>query len=147
MTDIDGRWWRQPAWQGLISGWLVGMLWWAGLMVAFGPSTIVEGARGVVVERPITVASRLIYAPLMAIPWAFVGLLVGVAKSHFRGQWVTSAAAVGTVAGGVCALATHLFDGWLTWIMPACCLGGALIGLVLGVVASAVLGLSRDMDG
>jgi hypothetical protein len=146
MTGVEQPWWRRPTWQGLLGGWLVGMVWWAGLMVAFGPGTVVENPGGVMVERQITVASRLVYAPLVAIPWAFVGLLVGVSNAHYHGYWVTVGAVAGAVVGGVYILETHPFDGWLAWMMPAGCLSGAFAGMCLGVIVSAVLGLSRDPD-
>jgi hypothetical protein len=82
----------------------------------------------------------------MAIPWAVVGLIVAVANSHYRGNWIAAVSALCTVAGGVYSLVTHPFDGWLVWMMLGCCLGGAIAGLVLGVVVSEVAGLSLDSD-
>jgi hypothetical protein len=128
MGESRSGWRRNPLLLGPLTGWLAGMAWWAGLMVAFGPSVRVthEG------ERPITVASRLVYAPLVAVPWAGVGLVAGAVASAVRGPWVPTAAGLGTAAGGAYSLATSPFDGWLALTMPVDCLAGALAGSVVG---------------
>jgi hypothetical protein len=133
-------WWRNPFFLGLVGGWLVGMLWWAGLMIAFGPSTIVTLEAGQVVERPITLLSRLRYAPVVALPWAFVGLIVGCCTAVAQNRLVAVVACVSLIAGGVGAVATNPFDGWLTIMMPLCCLGGALAG---AFITAAVIVLWR----
>jgi hypothetical protein len=104
---MGARWCRNPLLVCPLVGWLIGMAWWAGLMVAFGPATVVTHSG----ERPITVASRVAYAPLVALPWAAVWVLVGIANAQFRGVWVPAAAALGTVGGGAYAVATNPFDG------------------------------------
>jgi hypothetical protein len=119
------------------------MLWWAGLMVAFGPSVAVSSEGGHSVERPITVASRLVYAPYVAVPWAVGGLAVGAVAAVVRGPWVPAAAGLGMIVGGVYTLATSPFDGWLTVNMPVFCLGGALAGSVVGAAAGVVRRLLR----
>ncbi|MCE9567741.1 MAG: hypothetical protein K8U57_37555 [Planctomycetes bacterium] len=131
-------WKRNPFVLGPLIGLLTGMLWWAGLMIASGPSVAVTIEGGSVVEREITVASRLLYAPIAAIPWAAVGLLVGAIAAAVRGPWVPVAAAFGTVGGGVYSLATSPFDGWLAITMPICCLVGGLAGTAVGVLLRAV---------
>ena len=90
---------QNPYLLGPAIGWLAGILWWAGLMVAFGPSVLVT-QNG---ERKITVASGLVYAPVVAIPWAAVGLAVGVIIAAAPGPCVPTAATVGTLAGGAIA--------------------------------------------
>ncbi|MBN9121336.1 MAG: hypothetical protein J0I06_19650, partial [Planctomycetes bacterium] len=139
-------WRRHPIVLCTLAGWLAGMLWWTGLMIAFGPSTVVTTERGFLEERPRSVASRAVYAPLVAIPWALVWVLVGVANAQFRGYWVPVAAAVGTVGGGAYSVATNYFDGWLVIFMTGGCLGGTLVGLVVGVLTRATWGWFRGWE-
>ncbi len=68
MSKPLSDWHTSPLVLGPLLGWLSGMLWWTGLMIAFGPATVVTSEG----ERPITVASRVVYAPLVAVPWAIV---------------------------------------------------------------------------
>ena len=44
------NWKRNPFVLGLLIGWLVGILWWTVLMIAFGPSTVVTVEHGEVVD-------------------------------------------------------------------------------------------------
>ena len=123
---------------GALVGCVAGMLWWAGLVVAFGPSTEVTiGSRGFE-QRKITVLSRLVYAPLVALPWAVVGVVAGGATAGVRGPWVPVATALGLFAGGVYSLANSPFDGWLAITMPIWCLGGALGGIAVGALAGSI---------
>jgi hypothetical protein len=140
MGESRSNWLRNLLVLGPLAGWFTGVACWAGLMVAFGPSVAVthEG------ERPISVASRLVYAPLAAVPWAVVGLVAGAVASAVRAPWVPLAAGLGAVAGGAFSLATSPFDGWLALTMPVCCLAGALAGCVVGAVAGIV---SRSLAG
>lgn len=128
--------WRKPLVYCPLLGWSAGVVWWTGLVITFGSSVVVthEG------ERTITVASRLVYAPLVAIPWALVWALVGIANLQFRGFWVPVAAALGTLSGGAYSVATNYFDGWLAILMPIQCLSGTVIGLVAGAISRAVWG-------
>src|SRR5438270_5098999 len=112
---------------GVGTGWLVGMLWWSGLMVTFGPSVAVTHDSTGWHERQITVWDRLRYAPLTAVPWAVVGGIVGAAAGRLGGYAVPLASLAGTVAGGVYVLATTPVDGWLALTMPGYCLAGTLI--------------------
>lgn len=133
---------RNPPVLGLLVGWLVGMLWWTVLMFAFGPSVVVENAgdgRGIV-ERPVTVLSRLRWAPVVAVPWATVGLIVGWFTAMARSRWVAVTACGGLIIGGIGAIAGNPFDGWLAIMMPLCCLGGAFGG---ALVAEAAIALWR----
>ena len=107
--------------------WAAGMLWWAGLMVAFGPSAVITTGDSGLEERRITVLSRLRYAPLVAIPWAAVGLFAGAVVSAVPGPWVPAAAGLGAITGGAYSAATSPFDGWLTITMPLCCLDEACL--------------------
>ena len=136
----QSNWRRNPLVLCPLGGWLAGMLWWAGLMVAFGPSTGVSFEGGFRVERRQSVASHVTYAPVVALPWAAVWALVGAANVQFRGYWVPVAAGLGAAGGGVFVLAVNPFDGWLTMIMPIGCLGGTLVGLVLGMVTRGTWG-------
>jgi len=138
MGDSRSSWRRNPFVLGALAGWATGMLWWAGLMVAFGPSTVVTTGSGGLEEREITVLSRLRYAPLVAIPWAVVGLVAGAVWSAVRGPWVPAGAGLGVVAGGGYSLATSPLDGWLAMTMPVCCLGEALTGIAVGALVGVV---------
>ena len=122
--------WRSPYLLGAAAGWLAGMLWWSGLMVAFGPTVIVSQDG----EREISVASHLAYAPVVATPWAAVGMVIGAIAAAARGPWVSVSAAVGTVAGGAYSLAASPFDGWLVFTMPIYCFCGSLGGAVVGAL-------------
>ena len=44
--DQARRCWLRSATLGLISGFLAGMLWWVGLMIAFGSSATVTSQNG-----------------------------------------------------------------------------------------------------
>ena len=140
MSESRAGWRRNPFILGPLVGLLIGMLWWAGLMIAFGPSTVVTLEGGQTVERLITVLSRLRYAPVVALPWAFVGLIVGCCTAAAQNRLVAVVACVGLMAGGIGVIATNPFDGWLTIMMPLCCLGSALAG---SFIAAAVLVLWR----
>jgi hypothetical protein len=150
MTKSRAKWYGNPLLVGTLSGWVVGMLWWAGLMVAFGPSTAVTTGRGGLEEREITVLSRMWYAPFVAIPWAVVGRVAGAIASAVRGPWVPAAAALGTFAGGAYSFANSPFDGWLALTMPVSCLAGALVGSMIGAGAGfawqALLGCSNHAE-
>lgn len=132
--------WRKPLLYCPLAGWLAGMLWWTGLMIAFGPSTVVTLEQGVVQERRQSVASRVAFAPVIAVPWVAVWSLVGVANAQFRGWWVPVVAAVGMIAGGAYTAAVNYFDGWLAVLMPLGCLGGTIAGTVVGSVTRACWG-------
>jgi hypothetical protein len=58
MSESTDRWYRKPFLVGTLSGCVVGILWWAGLVIAFGPSTVVTTGSGGLEEREITVLSR-----------------------------------------------------------------------------------------
>ena len=132
MNKSRAGWRRNPFLLGALAGWVVGMLWWAGLIVAFGPSTVVTNGVGGIEKRPVTVLSQMRYAPLVAVPWSVVGLIAGAITSAVRGPWVPAATGLGLVAGGVYSLVTSQFDGWLALTMPIACLGGALVGSLIG---------------
>jgi hypothetical protein len=134
MAKPRSGWWCNPFLLGLLIGWVVGMLWWTGLMIAFGPSMLVTLENGMVTETRISVLSRLRYAPLVAIPWALVGLFVGWLTSGTRGFWVPAFSGIGGVVGGVVAVANHPFDGWIWIFMLGLCLVGAFVGAVVGAV-------------
>jgi hypothetical protein len=121
-------WVRSPFVLGAIIGWLVGMLWWTGLMVTFA---IKDGV----------LPKLVIYAPLVAIPWAAMGLLVGTANAMLRGNWVPTLAALGTLGGGVYSAMTDMFDGWLVITMPIACLSGTFIALVVSLPTRIFWGL------
>jgi hypothetical protein len=129
MGEARWNWRRHPLVLGPLAGWLAGMAWWAALVVAFGTH---DG------EGSITIASRLVYAPLVAIPWAVVGLVVGALTWAIGGPWVPVPAGLGAVTVGALTLATGPLDGWLVVTMPVGCLGAALAGCVVGAVAYAL---------
>lgn len=124
---MDGsrwRWRHNPILLGLLLGWLIGMLWWAGLVIALEPYVVTH-----------TVFSLLAGAPLVAIPWAVVGMVAGAVTWAVRGLWVPVASGLGVLGGGVYSLASPPYDGWLALTMPVCCLGGVLLGVAVGATA------------
>jgi hypothetical protein len=123
---------------GLVVGWMVGMLWWASLMIAFGPSVAVTHDSEGWHERQITVWSRLVNAPLVAIPWAIVGGIVG-AVIGWRGGWLEIVTVFGGMIGGIChSLLLNVFDGWLALTMPINAFVGTFIGLAGGCLVRLV---------
>jgi hypothetical protein len=107
--------------------WLIGVLWWAGLMLFFGPtSQVLHDAQGWH-ERTYTVLDRTFYAPLVAIPWAAVGAIVGARWTASKDRRPIMSALAGVLIGGGLCLVTSPFDGWLTLSMPVYCLVAALI--------------------
>jgi hypothetical protein len=135
---------------GMAIGWIVGILWWVGLTIVLGPSVEVsnrtDGQPGFQ-ERPISVASRAIWAPLVAIPWGVVGLIVGGFNAHYRGYFIPVIAILGTLIGFGWSTATSYFDGHLAMTMPVACLGGTLGALVVAVPIRAVCGWIRGWEG
>jgi hypothetical protein len=115
---------------GLFIGWIVGVVWWIGLMAAFNDS-----------HEPLSG-----YGFLAGIPWAVFGLLVGAANAQFRGYWVPATAALGTVGGGIYSIETELFDGWLSIIMPIECLSGTLMGLIVGLFTRGTWGWFKGWE-
>ena len=68
---------------GVASGWLLGLLWWIGIMIAFALSdgeTIVGG----LFDTAVIFASRYPMSPRVAMPWGTLGLLVGFLSSLCR---------------------------------------------------------------
>jgi hypothetical protein len=128
------RSWLRSVTLGLISGFLIGVVWWVGLLIALGSSATVTSQNGQMVE----LASQLVYAPLVAVPWAIAGMIVGTVTNFVRGYWVPALAALGTIVGGVYSLETNPFDGWLALSMPLDCLLGTFLGMLIGLVCAAV---------
>jgi len=137
MSESQSIWRRNPLILGPLVGWLVGMVWWTGLLVAF---TVKDG-----IEHS-SKASLLVYPPLVAIPWAAIGLLVGATNAMLRGYWVPTVASLGTLGGGVYSIATSPFDGWLSITMPIACISGTFIGLVVGVPPRILLGWLKGWE-
>lgn len=124
---------------GLLAGYVVGIVWWCCLAMAFGPSiAITQDVRGYH-EEEITVLDRMVYAPLVAIPWAVVGCIAGLVLGGV-GDWIGIAiTGLGTIGGMCYALATNPFDGRLTLSMPIDSIVGTFAGLgVGGLVAMAI---------
>jgi hypothetical protein len=128
---------RNPLVLGLIVGWLGGVLWWSGLMIAFGPSTRVTVKGGEWHEERIGITSRLSYGPLVAIPWAVIGLIVGALNLPFRSYTIPITAILGVLAAGALSLATRRFDGWLAMMMQVDCFVGIVIGTIVGVMIAS----------
>jgi hypothetical protein len=126
MTAEQSSWRRNPLVLGPLLGWLVGMFWWIGLTVAFA---IYDGPNG------FRHLGMIVYAPLVAIPWAVVGLVSGGIAVWIPGLWVPVATGVGVIAGGAYTVLTSPFDGWLAMTMPVDCLGWALAGVPIGALA------------
>jgi hypothetical protein len=134
MAESPSRWCSNPLILGPLIGWLVGVLWWAGLMIAFGPTVIVTRDS----QWTIPVALRLLNAPLVAIPWAVVGFVAGVIASIVRGPWVPTGTALGAIVGGSYSLTVRRFDGWLALTMQIDCLGAALAGVIAGAMLGVI---------
>jgi hypothetical protein len=127
--------WGHPAALGLLGGWLIGMLWWIGLIAAFFlKDGHVDG-----------IVTTLIAVPLAGLPWAMAGLVVGVVYCLVPSYLIPAAVMIGTIGGGVYCLMTRLFDGWLAMTMPVYCITGASIGLVVGIVCEGVWRLLRSL--
>ena len=137
-------WQRNPLIRWPLAGWLAGFFWWTGLIIALHLPNVVALE---LEEQLGSIASLVLYAPVIAIPWAVVWALVGVANTRFRGYWVAAVAGTGMVIGGVLAVAARSFDGWLWVFVMAGCLGGTLVGLVVGGVTRATWGWLRGKEG
>jgi hypothetical protein len=120
------------------------MVWWAALVLAFGAKTVVTSADGVLVEVRRSVFALLLYAPLVALPWAIVGVVVG-ALVLLGGRLVAVAACVGVLVGGAVPLLTGPFDGWLSITMPVWCLGSALACALAACVMACVAAIWRAL--
>jgi hypothetical protein len=104
---------------GALAGWLVGVLWAVGRAILLGA------------EHGVAQAVRsLAQAPLLAAPWACVGVIAAAVARAVRGPWVTTAAALTTLRGAVCALATFPPQAWAAG--TAYCLGWSLAGIAAG---------------
>ena len=142
----EGSWWR-IAFIGLVTGWVVGMVWWVGFVIACGPGFERDAGSGQLVEKSsISVASRMCGHPSLALPWAAMGFLVGGCTAQFRGYWIPATAVIGTIVGFVWCVATSPFDGWLAIMVPLSSLGGTFAGLIVGVPTRAVWGEIRGWD-
>lgn len=135
MGLLRPSWWLSRMLLGLVIGWAIGLVWWTGLMISFGPSAQVSYSGGERIEQPVTVGSRLIYGPVMACPWALVGLVVGAINVWAPGSRVPINALLGIVAGGLFCVLTGPYDGWLALTMPLYCSLGALVGAVKGAMS------------
>jgi len=124
---------ERPVLRGFLFGWLIGMLWWIGLVIALDKSWDSK-------------LKAWLYAPLYTVPWAVVGFIVGGFNAHYRGYWIPVTAITGLLIGFVYSLAMNPFDGWLAIIMPVASLGGALGGLVVGVPTRAVWGYFQGWE-
>jgi hypothetical protein len=128
---------------GLVGGWLIGALWWIVLAISLGPSTSIWSDSTGWHEETITVFQRAASAPLVAIPWAVVGAIVGLAGGLLGDRWTPLLAFLGMMVGGGFVVLTAPLDGWLTLTMPVFSLGGTFIGLVLGILVSVVVKACR----
>lgn len=137
-----GLW--KPILLGLVYGWVIGMVWWAALVLAFGAKTVVTSADGVLVEERRSELALLIYAPLVALSWAVVGVVVG-AFVLLGGRLVAVAACLGALVGGSVPLLTDPFDGWLSITMPVWCLGSALACALTACVVACVVAIWRAL--
>ncbi len=139
MTAEQCSWRQSPLVLGPLFGWLVGMLWWTGLMVA---AAIHDGPHG------FRHLGLIVYAPLVAIPWAVVGLVSGGVTAWVPGPWVLVATGAGIIVGGASTVLTSPFDGWLALTMPFYCLAWALAGVPVGaVVGIGWQGMRRIRSG
>ncbi len=133
MSAHQAWWKRHPFVCGLLLGWLVGMAWWTGLLVA----AVIHSGGVETGMSDLRDLELIVYAPLAAIPWAVVGLVSGGFTLVVPGWWVPFATVVGGLAGGTyCAMGSP-FDGWLALTMPVYCLGWALAGVPVGVLIGA----------
>jgi hypothetical protein len=117
---------------GFAVGWIAGVVWWASLMISFGPSARVSYHGDIRHEEEIPVLSTLIFAPVVAIPWGVVGGIAG-SVIGLGGGWLEVITTIGGMIGGIqFTLVTHPFDGWLTLTMPINAFIGAFFGLIIG---------------
>jgi hypothetical protein len=124
------------------TGWAIGVVWFSVLSYCFGPSGTVTSDGEVVTEVVITPTARLRYAPLFAIPWGVVGLIVGLIIGRKRGGGAKSVLLVLSGAGIGLTLAAieYPFDGWLFLTMPVYAFVGAGVGLVASEIVASLRG-------
>ena len=133
-VDKPRSWLSNPLLLGPFIGWAAGILWWSGLSIAFAIKD------GVLHSTNYSSLKVLKFAPFLAVPWAFMGLLVGIANLNLPGYWVPGVSLLGTLCGGVYALVTEPFDGWLVITMSIACVVGTFLGLGLGMTTRATWG-------
>jgi hypothetical protein len=129
-----------PGWKlltrGALLGWLAGVLWSAGLAILSG-----AGHGGAILP--------LAGVPLLAVPWACVGVIVGA--RGVGGAWPVSAhgGRPGAIRGGFSVLATIPPHAWgvstlycLGWAL-ACTAAGTAYGLGCRLVLAPTLPACR----
>jgi len=120
---------------GLMAGWIVGVLCWTSLAIAFGPTGDTYEHGGVKhVEHFYPVLEMLAQVRWTVIPWAVVGAAVGAIIGWLGGWLEVITCSVGTASGICIAISTAPFDGWLALTMPISAFIGTGIGLVVGLV-------------
>lgn len=125
----------QPALIGSLLGWMIGMVWWLGLLaLLLGPSLGSSAEPGQLIQGSDRFVRLLAYAPVVGLPWAVVGLIVGAVNSALPGLWVPVGVVAGIISGGVYSVLDSPFDGWLFLNMLVNCLVGALAGLGFGIL-------------
>jgi len=125
---------------GLLAGWIVGVLSWTSLAIAFGPTGdtyIHGGVKEVYNFRPVL--ETLADIRWTVAPWAVVGAVAGAIIGRLGG-WLEAATSFLGMLGGICfALSNSPFDGWLALAMPICAFTGTGIGLAGGLLVTLVM--------
>jgi hypothetical protein len=127
---------------GLVVGWMVGMLWHVSMVVAFAAMSYGTRNSEVAVwhQGEPTVWSTLAIGPLVAIPWAIVGGMVGAVI----GSKVELLSVLLGLLGGIClSLLGNPFDGWLTVTVPI----GAFVGTFIGLAGGCLISLVSKVGG
>ena len=118
---------------GSIVGWIVGVLWFMGLVLfVFGPTIRVTRDADGWREEEIPTSRRLGYAFIIGIPWAIPGAIAGLVGGVQRGYGAPIGALIGSGVAGILTLIGHRMDGWLVLTIPLYCIIGAIIGLIIG---------------
>src|SRR6476661_10123844 len=87
---------ERPLLRSILFGWLLGVLWWTGILIAQGPTVVAKtNASGELVERREPFVRTLGIAAILALPWALVGVFVGALNSQLRGFWIPAATLAG----------------------------------------------------
>jgi len=125
---------------GLLIGWVVGILCWTSLAIAFGPTGSTYEHGGVIrVEHYYPVLERLAQIRWTVVPWAVVGAIVGAIVGWIGGWLEIITCLVGMVSGIFVAISGAPFDGWLALTIPIYAFAGIGIGVVVGAVIRAVI--------
>src|SRR5258708_1127446 len=105
MSESQSLWQRSPVLRHAVRWWLFGAIWWVLLAISFGISDIPVARLHGWGAHVIRYVSLAIWAPVVALPWTLVGVLVGLAimwsKSRTHPLWIPIAAFLGAAGAGI----------------------------------------------